>query len=127
MPQRNGDSSEELRRQLANSREKITRDVQRVAQRVRNLADWHELVARYPWSTLAAALTAGFLVVPTRRAIVVRSASVRRPLTRSAGSLWSLLLNRLLVSASQVAAEYAIERLSRRPLTQQPQPDREFP
>jgi hypothetical protein len=106
------ENADDLRRQLADSRDNITRDIRRMADKIRTWGDWHQMVARHPWWCAGAAVAVGYLIVPARRTILVRSSQVTDRLAPPGISPWGMLLGRLLSSASQLAIEYAAKRLS---------------
>jgi hypothetical protein len=58
---------ENIQRRMAQIRLDLHEDVRGAVRGARSIADWRSLVVSYPWWSLGAAATLGYLIVPTRR------------------------------------------------------------
>ena len=58
--------ADELRTRMREIRGRLPDDVQGIVSGARELADWRHYVRTFPWGSVAAALAAGYFVVPRR-------------------------------------------------------------
>lgn len=70
----NTDSVDDLRRRMAQIRQRLHQDMQGVVAGAEAASDWKHYVRIYPWAALGVAFAAGFLIVPRRRRSVTRTA-----------------------------------------------------
>ena len=68
------DSADDIRRQMAQIRQRLHEDMQGVVAGAEAASDWKHYVRMYPWAAVGVALAAGFLVVPRRRRSVTKTA-----------------------------------------------------
>lgn len=88
---RTTEDAERIRREMARIRSEIDHNVEDIVDNARILADWRYYVHAYPWAAAAAALAAGYLLVPRRIEIVSPDAETLLDLARR---------NRIVVEAN---------------------------
>lgn len=64
----------EIRERMASLRSELDEGVDDIFEDARTLGNWRYYVHQYPWACLAAAATAGFLLVPRRLELVTPDA-----------------------------------------------------
>src|SRR6187401_2167333 len=64
------DQVEAITRRMAELRRALTGDVHAVSRSARVMTDWTFYVRRFPWATVASAVTAGYLIVPKKQNII---------------------------------------------------------
>lgn len=64
------DSAEEIRREMALTRQRVRAEVTEVVEGARQLADWRFYPRQFPWATVGAATALAFVAVPKRARIV---------------------------------------------------------
>lgn len=65
---------DDIRRRMAQIRQRLHQDMQGVVAGAEAASDWKHYVRLYPWASLAACFAAGFLIVPRKRRSVTRTA-----------------------------------------------------
>ena len=80
---------DDIRRQMAQIRRDLHKDVQNVVEGAESVTDWRRLFRNYPWASMGVALAVGYLIVPRKRrptttlqvapAEIARFASVEPP------------------------------------------------
>ncbi len=68
------ESVDDIRRQMAQIRQRLHQDMQGVVAGAEAASDWRYYVRLYPWAALGAAFAGGFLIVPRRRRSATRTA-----------------------------------------------------
>lgn len=68
------DSADDIRRQMAQIRQRLHQDMQGVVAGAEAASDWKHYVRMYPWVTLGAALAAGYFVIPRKRTSATKTA-----------------------------------------------------
>jgi hypothetical protein len=69
---RTDDSSEKIRRRMAELRRELECDVREVGRGARVYSDWKFYVRKFPWAVAGAALVAGYMLVPKRRKPIIK-------------------------------------------------------
>ena len=64
------DHIEAITRRMAELRRALTGDVHAVRRSARVMTDWTLYVRRFPWATVAIAVTAGYLTIPKKKNII---------------------------------------------------------
>jgi hypothetical protein len=76
---------DEIRRQMAQIRRDLHKDVQNVVEGAEAVTDWRRFVRNYPWACMGAALAIGFMIVPRKQrpttALQVAPAEIARVAT----------------------------------------------
>ena len=65
---------DDIRRQMAQIRQRLHQDMQGVVAGADAASDWKHYVRLYPWAALGACLLGGFLIVPRKRRSVTKTA-----------------------------------------------------
>lgn len=68
------ESVDDLRRRMAQIRQRLHQDMQGVVAGAEAASDWKHYVRIYPWAALGAAFVGGFLIVPRKRRSATRTA-----------------------------------------------------
>lgn len=66
----NDDSAEKVCRRMAELRRELECDVREVTRGAQVITDWKFYVRKFPWAVAGAALVAGYILIPKRRAII---------------------------------------------------------
>jgi hypothetical protein len=64
----NSDETNAIRQRMEEVRRDLDQDVQGIVEGTRDMGDWRSYVRSYPWVCAGAAVAAGYLLVPRRRA-----------------------------------------------------------
>ncbi len=121
---------EDIRREMAEIRHKIHRDVAEVVEEAGSALNWRSYLQRAPWIAAAAAFGIGYLVVPRRSRVESRPAPAAAPLPRAlprketpsglnvsvrsiAGTLFTLVLPIAVRFGQSYAVGWLEDRLSR--------------
>jgi len=78
----NGNSIDDIRRQMAQIRRELHEDIQGVVAGAEAVTDWRRYVRLYPWPCVAAAFVLGYLVVPRRHKSVAEVVEAVVPVTQ---------------------------------------------
>ncbi len=100
----NSDETKAIRQRMEEVRRDLDQDVQDIVEGARDMGDLRSYVRSYPWVCLAAAVAAGYLIVPRRRGVtrpdaealtelVKQSCEARAPLVTPLGMARGFLLN----------------------------------
>ena len=91
-----------LQSQMKQVREDLEHEVHDLVESARTVADWRRQWRKHPWALAAAAVAAGYLVIPSRRfagvdspQARVHSASIPSPTRRLMAEAWGSLLGLL--------------------------------
>ena len=66
------DSAEKVRRRMAELRRELECDVRQVGRSAHMMTDWTFYMRKYPWAVAAVAVAAGYMLVPKKKADIVR-------------------------------------------------------
>ena len=103
-------TGEEIRERMAVIRVRIDENSDEVVARVNALSDWRSYVRRYPWASVAAAATLGYVLVPSRDNPGA-DVSTRNTSTKAAAFSTDELRSVLIGAARKAATAYASRSL----------------
>jgi hypothetical protein len=116
-------AAESIQRRMAQIRRELDETVDEISDQARQLRDWRHYVRSYPWLFAAAALAAGYAIVPERRRVsqidpqtlaALAGQGQRKAEARTgfAGSLARVALGHMGSLLARSAAAYVAQKLS---------------
>ena len=123
---------DDIRRQMAQIRRDLHKDVQNVVEGAESVTDWRRFIRHYPWTCMGLALTVGYLVVPRKHrptatlqvapAEIARVASVEPPAPRETekkakgllGTVFGFVAPIALRAAQGYALQFAEQWMARK-------------